>query len=97
MRKVLYLLTLSLFFTAAQAQVPFSGTVTGLLTSATDRKPIEFANVTLHRVADSVLVKGGLTDERGRFLLENLPEGRFFLRATQVGYAPYRSTTSAPP
>lgn len=91
MRKALYLLTLSLFFFAAQAQAPFSGTVTGLLTAANDRKPIEFANVTLHRAADSVLVKGGLTDERGRFLLENLPEGRFFVRATQVGFAPYRS------
>lgn len=91
MRKILYLLILNFFALAALAQAPFAGTVTGLLTAATDRKPVEFANVTLHRAADSVLVKGGLTDERGRFALENLPEGHFFVRATQVGFAPYRS------
>lgn len=49
-------------------------------------KNIEFANVTLHRTADSALVKAALSDEQGRFVFEKIAQGRFFVQVSQIGY-----------
>ena len=54
-------------------------------------KGVEFANVTLHRAADSVFVKASLSDEQGRFLFENTAMNRFFVRVSQVGYQRFSS------
>ncbi|WP_428655027.1 TonB-dependent receptor domain-containing protein [Runella sp.] len=67
-----------------------SQTVTGQINDES-AKSVQFANVTLHRAADSVFVKAALSDEQGRFTLENVAMGRFFVRVTQVGYQRFSS------
>lgn len=49
------------------------------------RLPVEFASVALYR-ADSVLAKGALTDSAGRFILNGLSPGRYYLVAVYMGY-----------
>ncbi|MFN8346164.1 MAG: TonB-dependent receptor [Spirosomataceae bacterium] len=68
----------------------YSQTVAGQITDEAGRF-LEFANVTLHRAADSVFVKADLTDNQGQFTLDNVPTGSFFVRVSQVGYQRFSS------
>ncbi|MEZ4904153.1 MAG: TonB-dependent receptor [Spirosomataceae bacterium] len=47
---------------------------------------IEFANITLHQAKDSLFIKGEITDNQGQFGFDNLKEGHYFIRVTQMGY-----------
>ncbi|GAB2574599.1 outer membrane beta-barrel protein [Spirosoma areae] len=47
---------------------------------------IEFATVALHRAADSVVIKTEFSDAGGLFRFDQLPEGRYFVSASQVGF-----------
>ncbi|WP_160712713.1 outer membrane beta-barrel family protein [Chitinophaga solisilvae] len=49
-------------------------------------KPLPFANVLLRKAADSSLVKGELTSEAGDCLFERIPDGRYFVQASQIGF-----------
>lgn len=56
-----------------------------------NKKLVEFANVTLHREKDSILVKAAITDQQGNFGFENLNEGHYFVRVSQLGYQKFKS------
>ncbi len=58
--------------------------IKGRVTSVT-KQPVEFANVIL-RKNDSTFVTGGMTDEKGRFSMENLQTGRYNLLVSSVGF-----------
>jgi iron complex outermembrane receptor protein len=58
-----------------------------------DQQPVLYANVLLLNLADSSLAKGAVTDETGRYTIEKTDAGRYFLRATAVGYR----TLNSPP
>ncbi|NML67474.1 outer membrane beta-barrel protein [Hymenobacter sp. RP-2-7] len=53
--------------------------------------PLELATVTLHRAADSVVVKTEFSDATGKFLLQSPAAGRYRVSVAQVGYARYWS------
>ncbi|MGI4834072.1 MAG: outer membrane beta-barrel protein [Janthinobacterium lividum] len=57
--------------------------------------PVELATVTLHRAADSVVVKTEFSDARGEFLLAAPAAGRYRLSVAQAGYARYWSAPLA--
>jgi hypothetical protein len=63
--------------------------VTGTVTSATG-SAVEFATVTLHRAADSVVVKTEFSDQLGAFRLE-AATGRYLVSVAQVGFMRYWS------
>lgn len=44
-----------------------------------------FATVLLYQAADSVMAKGAITDDAGKFELENVAAGRYFLNVKLVG------------
>ncbi len=71
------------FLTAITAQTLIKGRVTGA-----DQKPVELVNITLHKAADSALVKGALSDPGGYFELEGVSAGSYFLRASYLGFEP---------
>ena len=81
-----FLLHTILGFTQNTTLGKISGTVV-----EENKKPLEFVTVTLHRAKDSVLVKGGLTDNKGVFDIENLKMGQYFIRISQVGFEKYAS------
>jgi hypothetical protein len=53
--------------------------------------PVEFATITLHRVADSVVVKSEFSDAQGAFALRAAAGGRYLVSAAQVGFERYWS------
>ncbi|MFS4415492.1 TonB-dependent receptor domain-containing protein [Maribacter sp. 2307ULW6-5] len=73
-------LVLGLFPFVRAQEVSLSGEVRD-----TDGAPLPFASVFLSRVSDSVLVKGTSANEDGSFLLQDLPQGLYFLNASYVG------------
>jgi hypothetical protein len=73
----------------ALAQGP--ATVSGTIRSA-DKPALELVTVTLHRAADSVVVKTEFTDAKGAFSLDAPVGGqRYLLSAAQVGFQRYWS------
>lgn len=54
--------------------------------------PVEFATITLHRAADSTVVKSEFSDDKGAFELRAAAGGRYLMSAAQVGYERYWST-----
>jgi len=62
------------------------GRISGALTDYDSGAPLEYANVALFRLRDSVLVTGTTTDSHGRFLLTELMPGRYLLEAKFIGY-----------
>lgn len=82
MKKLLLLFALTLTFTFNSfAQ---SGKIKGRIIGD-DEKPLEFVTVTLHRLKDSVLIKGAITEPDGQFLFEAVKNGQYFVSANQVG------------
>jgi len=53
--------------------------------------PVEFATITLHRVADSTVVKSEFSDAKGAFTLRAAAGGRYLVSAAQVGFLRYWS------
>ena len=53
--------------------------------------PLELATITLHRAADSVVVKTEFSDAAGKFLLQSPAAGRYRLSVAQVGCVRYWS------
>lgn len=68
----------------------FAQTVSGRVTDDVG-KGVEFATVTLLRANDSTLVKGEIADAQGDFSFDKVAFGRFFVRVSQLGYAPFSS------
>lgn len=60
--------------------------VTGIVIEEGSRVPLEFANIALYREADSTLVSGGITNERGHFELRGVDNGKYFLEANFIGF-----------
>ncbi|WP_240935630.1 hypothetical protein [Hymenobacter sp. HDW8] len=58
--------------------------VTGRVQNAVGGVPIQFANVTLHRAADSVAVKTEFSDAQGAFRLEQAVGGLFWFPSLRL-------------
>ena len=58
--------------------------VRGTVKSQTEA--ISYANVILFNAADSTLVKGGISDEDGKFELSKIADGRYYLTISMMGY-----------
>jgi outer membrane receptor protein involved in Fe transport len=63
-----------------------TGTITGSVIDRSTNKPIEYADVSLISEKDSAVIKGTSTDSEGKFTMNGLPYGRYFIRASIVGY-----------
>lgn len=64
-----------------------NGKITGKLIDAQTNQIIEYGNVVLFSVKDSSMINGTITDKDGRFKLENLPYGQYYIKVSYIGYA----------
>ncbi|MDP2886532.1 MAG: TonB-dependent receptor [Ignavibacteria bacterium] len=77
----------ALFFTCALfAQGRGGGVVSGLVKADSTNRPLEFVNVILLNQADSAIVTGTSTDSKGKFTIDNIPDGEYFLTYSLLGY-----------
>ena len=51
-----------------------------------DQQPIEFANVALHSLPDSIMITGTVSDEKGDFTLNGNSTDNAFLKVSFIGY-----------
>lgn len=52
---------------------------------------IPFANVVLYHLSDTAkMFTGTMTDQRGQYLLENIPTGRYQIVVSCIGYLPHK-------
>lgn len=66
--------------------MPRDGMITGVVLESQSQQPMEFVNVVLYRMKDSVMVTGTITDASGKFTLKEVPYGRFYLIVNFIGY-----------
>jgi outer membrane receptor protein involved in Fe transport len=62
------------------------GIITGILHDGSTNEHVEFASVVLFRTSDSTMVTGSLTDAKGKFILEKLKPGKYYIRIQFIGY-----------
>jgi outer membrane receptor protein involved in Fe transport len=91
---VVVCLTLLLSLQAApQTNIP--GAVRGSVIDDSTKAPLEFVNVLLLNSSDSTLVTGTVTQPTGKFDINHVPWGDYFIKCEMVGYhekmsAPFR-------
>ncbi|NOS85844.1 MAG: TonB-dependent receptor [Ignavibacteria bacterium] len=71
---------------STQLRAQETGVISGSVIDKTTGVPIEGADITINRVKDSSLVKGIQTDASGKFTINDVPFGRYYLKASLVGY-----------
>lgn len=84
MKKLLLLCLLGLFAVAMKAQ---EFTVKGVVRDTENDRPVGSASVSLLKM-DSTLIGGMVTDDKGRFRLQQIAPGDYRLSITFVGYKP---------
>src|SRR5271155_974561 len=81
------LLTCSSLFAQSNKSRNITGTV-----QDESHKPVEAANVSLVRLPDSSIVRSLGSDKKGNFGFYNVTYGKYMIRITAVGNAPFYSS-----
>lgn len=63
-----------------------SAVLTGQITDP-DGMSVDFASVRVLAASDSVLVSGATADDKGIYRIDNLPEGKYLVNATCIGFS----------
>lgn len=91
MRKLIFSIVATLLIAMSVAAQTGSSTVAGVLKEKASDMPVEFATVALHEAATGQTTMGCLTDSVGRFHMEKVPAGKYYVEGSFVGY---RAVTS---
>lgn len=67
-----------------------SGTLSGVIINSVTNKPVEYAYVVLNKTTDSTLVTGGISDTLGKFKLEKIPYGKYYIAVNLIGHKPQK-------
>jgi hypothetical protein len=72
--------------------IPFLGlqaqTIKGYLFTEKEKRPVEFANVVVLQLPDSIFEAGVISYMDGQFTAENIKPGNYFVKASYVGFEP---------
>ena len=63
-----------------------NGHVKGSIVDSKSNEPVQYANVLLKQIKDSSFVVGTVSGNNGEFILPNVPEGKYYLVVTYIGY-----------
>ncbi|MFD2245324.1 TonB-dependent receptor family protein [Pontibacter ruber] len=77
------ILSLSAFTSFAQTN---QGHVAGTVQDSLKQQAVPFATIVLKKYADAAFVQATVTDEKGNFKFEALPQGLYFVTADFLGY-----------
>jgi len=62
------------------------GSLKGVVVNSTSMKPLEYAYVVLYKVLDSTLVNGAISDSTGKFKIEKVPFGKYYIAVNLIGH-----------
>ncbi len=62
------------------------GIITGKVREKSDKTPMQYTNVVLYHLPDSVMVNGTITGKDGDFKLEGLKNGHYYLKVHFIGF-----------
>ena len=62
------------------------GIITGVLHDVSTNEHVEYGSVVLFRSSDSTMISGSLTDAKGKFLIEKIKPGKYYIRIQFIGY-----------
>jgi outer membrane receptor protein involved in Fe transport len=62
------------------------GEIHGIVIDKKDKAPIDYANVIVYKSKDSSMVTGALTNSKGKFLIEKLIPGKYFVKVNFIGF-----------
>lgn len=97
MKKILLLSITFFLILSAKAQFPGMGgaaksNVTGRITATVldslTKEPIDYATVSLVKIKDNKAVNGGVTDQKGKVVLQNVAADEYKLVVGFIGYQP---------
>jgi len=80
------LLVISIFSYAASDAL---GGIRGTVIDSKTKEALQFVNVSVKTKSHTSLVKGGVTDQNGSFILGGLKEGTYIVNVSYIGYKPY--------
>ena len=84
---------ITLFLVLFSVSTTYAGNIFGRVVDS-EKEPLIQASVRLLAAKDSAYIKGGATNEQGRFRINNVKSGKYILQATYVGYEPtYKNIT----
>lgn len=63
-----------------------SGQAIGKIVDSQTNSGVELATISVLNLKDSSLVGGSMADEKGKFIIENLPNGKYWLKISFLGY-----------
>lgn len=90
-----YILLIALFFFAypfAYAQTNNAGVkgkITGKVTDANDKTPVEYATIAIYKEGSKTPINGSTTDTKGDFTINNLSFGEYQIAVDFIGYQHY--------
>ena len=64
--------------------------LTGKVVDSQNNVPLNYATIRLFKTADSTMIEGGITDEKGVFVIEAVP-GSYYAKLEFIGYSTYTS------
>ncbi len=69
--------------------------ITGHVVNSSDQSNLPFVTVALHGFETDSLISGTITDDRGRFIMEGVPTGKYTLNISYMGYISSEQTLTA--
>lgn len=101
MKRILLLCAFLCVFLTVKAQFPgmggpakptIAGRITIIVIDSATQKPIDYASVSLTKAKDNKPVNGGVTDEKGKVVLQNITPDEYKL---SIGFMGYKSKSIA--
>lgn len=90
-----FFFAICLFPTALTFAQDSKVSLSGIIKDEKTKLAISYANIILKKEADNSFVSGTITNEEGRFVLENINSGNYFLEISYLGYQTKRQQVLA--
>jgi outer membrane cobalamin receptor len=75
-----------ILFLVVSFSISAANSVNGVIIDATTQSPLDFVNVTLFKQGSKTPIAGVSSDKDGVFIIPSVPNGKYMLRASFVGY-----------
>ncbi|RYE28492.1 MAG: TonB-dependent receptor, partial [Sphingobacteriaceae bacterium] len=81
---------LIIFNTSAQTTPAGKGKITGKVTDASTKQPIDYATISVFLASKTQPITGGTTNEKGIFSISQIPNGTYSVTINFIGYERYQ-------